>query len=78
MTVNGVCKYFGYSRQAWYWRRDEHQKTAEEHEMIVQEVRKLRYDHSRMGGKKLYSLLGEPKLIHKELLHVNIIIITNV
>ena len=60
MTVNGVCKYFGYSRQAWYWRRDEHQKTAEQHEMIVREVKKLRHEHTRMGGKKLYGLLEEP------------------
>jgi Transposase and inactivated derivatives len=54
-----VCSYFGYSRQAWYWRRNDDQKVAEQHEIIVDEVRKLRRDHPRMGGKKLYHLLND-------------------
>ncbi len=59
MNVGKVCKYFGYSRSAYYsWASA---RIGEEtgNDLVLDLVRDQRRVHPRMGGRKLYHLLGE-------------------
>lgn len=52
-----LCGWFGITRQAYYQQNQEIIHRTIEEELIIQEVRKIRERHPRMGGRKLYSLL---------------------
>ncbi|MEY2903057.1 MAG: hypothetical protein RLY89_2163 [Bacteroidota bacterium] len=52
-----LCGWFGITRQAYYQQNQEIVHRTIEEELIIQEVRKIRERHPRMGGRKLYSLL---------------------
>lgn len=59
MSVTGVCRYFGYSRQAYYQRIKEACRVEVGKDMILKMVNKIRRFNPKMGGKKLYHLLKE-------------------
>ena len=63
MKVSRICKYFGYSRQAYYQRIREVIREEVGKGMILTMVHGIRRYNPRMGGKKLYSLLKDD--IHK-------------
>ncbi|HSQ85548.1 MAG TPA: IS3 family transposase [Desulfobacterales bacterium] len=51
------CELFGYSRQAWYDTKKRESKTQLAEVLILQEAKKLRRDHPRMGYEKLHELM---------------------
>lgn len=57
VTVSGLCRASGLSRQAYYQGRSERQATARETESILSAVRKERLHQPRIGGRKLHFLL---------------------
>jgi putative transposase len=63
--LSRFCRLLGVTRQAYYqhcW----HQEFLEiEHELILQEVRRIRTRHRQMGGRKLYHLLQPFLLEHQ-------------
>ena len=48
----------GYSRQALYQKKKEREKTALEHELIIQRVLSIRSRQPRVGTRKLLKMLG--------------------
>lgn len=64
LRLSRVCRLLGVTRQAYYqhfWRVESDQV---EHELILQQVRRIRTDHRSMGGRKLYELLYSFMLEH--------------
>lgn len=55
--LNGLCKIFDMTRQAFYKRRQEQIKHLLQEELIIQWVLAKRRDLPKLGGKKLYHLL---------------------
>lgn len=58
-SVSQACDAMKISRQAYY----KYMKYMEKHlfaqEVVIQRVHEIRYKHSKIGGKKLYFLLGD-------------------
>lgn len=54
-----MCRYFGYTRQAYYQRLKEYSQQETRRELILDLIMTIRKDHPKMGGKKLYGLLRE-------------------
>lgn len=59
LTVNGVCKFLGYSRQSYYQGQKRLERREIEREKILELVRQKRRRMSRCGTKKLLHLLKE-------------------
>lgn len=60
-----LCGWFGITRQAYYqnsWRASD---ISIEEELVLNEVKKIRKRHSRMGTRKLYDKLQEFMLEHQ-------------
>ena len=57
-SVNRLCVYFGISRQAYYKSNSQMVKRALRTGLVVDMVQKVRRQMPRLGGKKLYHLLG--------------------
>ena len=53
-----LCLYFGISRQAYYKSNSQMVKRALRTGLVVDMVQKVRRQMPRLGGKKLYHLLG--------------------
>lgn len=53
-----ICSWFGISRQAYYTNAWKEERNSIEEEVIVKEVHRIRNEHPRMGGRKLYSILN--------------------
>lgn len=58
MTLASSCSYFGYSRAAYYDWRDRREREETSHGLVLDLVREHRAIHPRIGGKKLYKLIG--------------------
>lgn len=58
MSLSSCCKYFGYSRSAYYdWsKRKVEEETRED--LVLDLIREHRRIHPKLGGKKLYSLIS--------------------
>lgn len=57
MSLARICRWFGVTRQAYYqacWRQEER---SLEHQLVLNEVRRIRSDHKRMGTIKLHEKL---------------------
>lgn len=54
-----MCRYFGYSRQAYYQRLQETAQRETGRALVLELVMSIRKDHPKMGGKKLYHLLAD-------------------
>lgn len=52
-----TCELFGFSRQAWYEAKKRHSDTQLSEVLVLQEVKKLRLEHKRMGCEKLHELM---------------------
>lgn len=57
MTIGGLCRREGISRQAYYQARSRHKKRQAARRQVLQWVRTERAKHPRMGGRKLYHRL---------------------
>ncbi len=53
MSIDRICGWLGMSRQAWYQYQNRQEGRESESQAIVGQVRKLRQNHPRMGGRKL-------------------------
>lgn len=61
-----LCLLFGLTRQAYYQHYWYLEERSFEDELIINEVLRIRKDHPRMGGRKLYELL-EPFMIDHQI-----------
>ena len=52
-----LCGWFGISRQAYYQSNWQTESLMIEEELILSFVRRIRENHRRMGGRKLYDKL---------------------
>lgn len=59
-----LCGWFGITRQAYYQNSWNSIDTTIEEELIIQEVRAIRKNHRRMGGRKLHDKLQLFLLAH--------------
>lgn len=60
-----ICRLFGVTRQAYYQHLYQCMDTEIEHELIVQQVRRIRQQHPRIGTRKLYVMLEEFMFEHQ-------------
>jgi transposase InsO family protein len=49
-----LCRFFDFSRQAYYQAARQEQTSIEQNAMLLEEVLRIRRKHSKMGGRKLY------------------------
>jgi putative transposase len=59
-----LCGWFGMSRQAYYQHTWCGISTSIEEELIIKQVQKIRLNHRKLGGRKLYELLQPFLLEH--------------
>ena len=52
-----TCELFGYTRQAWYDTRKRQSETQLSEVLVLQEVKKLRKEHKKMGCEKMHGLM---------------------
>lgn len=65
LALGRICRLFGLTRQAYYQYNWYIEDLGFEHELIIQEVLKIREDHKRMGGRKLFEKLQPFMLAHQ-------------
>jgi transposase InsO family protein len=58
-SISFLSSYFGYTRDGYYKSQEQGTKTELNREVLLSSVREIRRDHPRMGGKKMYYLLGD-------------------
>lgn len=59
VTVQGLCKFAGYSRQAYYQEMRVRTRQAVDEEVIVELVKSYRKIHPHMGARKLHVLIAQ-------------------
>ena len=57
MGLAKLCGWFGITRQAYYQNNWEGVSTSVEEELVIQQVKKIRKNHRRMGTRKLYEMI---------------------
>ena len=57
MGLAKLCGWFGITRQAYYQNNWEGVYTSVEEELVIQQVKKIRKNHRRMGTRKLYEMI---------------------
>jgi len=65
ISLAKICGWFGITRQAYYqygWRMMDYTNEAE---LLIKEILKIRKNHKRMGGRKLYDKLTDFMLEHQ-------------
>lgn len=60
-----LCGWFGITRQAYYQESWKKMEVSIETEVLLQEVRKIRKDHKRIGTRKLYEMLTPVMMEHQ-------------
>ena len=60
-----LCGWFGITRQAYYQNSWKALNVSIEEELVLNEVKRIRKRHSRMGTRKLYEMLQEFLLEHQ-------------
>lgn len=60
-----MCQLFGVTRQSYYQHFWNEETVSFEHELIVKQVIKIRQNHRRIGGRKLYEMLEPFMLEHQ-------------
>jgi transposase InsO family protein len=58
VTVRGLCRLAGFSRQAYYKEKKARRRQAVDAEAIVKQVQEQRAVHVKMGGRKLLGKIG--------------------
>lgn len=56
ISLARLCGWFGISRQAYYQNIGEGISSSIEEEIVIQEVKRIRKNHRRMGTRKLYEM----------------------
>jgi len=59
VTVSGLCRQAGITRQAYYQERKERESQVVDEAAVVQRVRRERAQQPRLGARKLYHMLKE-------------------
>ena len=59
ISLCGVCRQLGYSKQAYYQSLSRKKKTRSNHQQIKRQVLSVRHQLPRLGTRKLYKMLGE-------------------
>lgn len=57
ISLADLCSWFGISRQAYYQHNNRVFQSLIEQEILMLEVKNIRKDHQRLGGRKLFSKL---------------------
>ncbi len=57
-SLEKLCGLFGLTRQAYYQHKKRSIEHALEQELVIKQVLKIRKDHQRMGGRKLFFKLS--------------------
>jgi putative transposase len=52
-----MCELFGYTRQAWYDTKKRQSKTQLSEVLVLNEAKKLRREHKKMGCEKMHDLM---------------------
>lgn len=65
MSLGRLCLLFGITRQSYYQHYWHVEETCFEHKLLLSEVLRIRKNHPRMGGRKLYDLLEPFMLEHQ-------------
>jgi len=58
MSKKDACGLFGYTRQAWYETKKRQSDNQLSEVLVLQEVRKLRRQHKKMGCEKMHRLMA--------------------
>jgi transposase InsO family protein len=64
LNIETLCKWFGISRQAYYKHEWNLAEDVFHHDLVLEEVKKIRQRHSRMGARKLQEMLRPFMLEH--------------
>lgn len=56
-SITALCSLLGYARQAYYQHKKQLEKESLQHDVLVNEVMKIRKTQKRIGGRKLLFLL---------------------
>jgi len=59
------CRLLGFTRQAYYQHFWAKQESCFEHELVLKETERIRQNHRRLGGRKLYEKLEDFMLEHQ-------------
>jgi putative transposase len=65
VSLGRLCLLFGITRQSYYQHYWHVEETCFEHKLLLSEVLRIRKNHPRMGGRKLYDLLEPFMLEHQ-------------
>jgi transposase InsO family protein len=65
LALGRICRLFGLTRQAYYQYSWYIEDLGFEHELIIQEVLKIKENHKRMGGRKIFEKLQPFMLAHQ-------------
>ena len=57
LSISKFCRWFGVSKQAYYQRNHQLADKTLKNKLVLKEVRQIREDHPKMGGRKLHSKL---------------------
>lgn len=57
ISLADLCSWFGVTRQAYYQSKDRVLYELIEQEILIAEIRTIRKDHKRLGGRKLFFML---------------------
>lgn len=56
-SITALCSLLGYTRQAYYQHKKQLEKESLQHDLLINEVMKIRKTQKRIGGRKLLFLL---------------------
>jgi len=65
ISLMRLCRLFGFTRQAYYQHFQDIEELGIEHELILEETLRIRKNHRRMGGRKLFEKLEKFMLTHQ-------------
>ncbi len=57
LSISRLCRWFGISKQAYYQHNGQLSQRRWKEELVLKEVGRIRKDHPKMGGRKLYAKL---------------------
>jgi putative transposase len=60
-----ICGWFGITRQAYYKNQNDRESKKINAELVLNQVKKIRLNHKRIGTRKLFSIMEPFKADHK-------------
>lgn len=64
-SITALCSLLGYTRQAYYQHKKQFEKESLQHDLLINEVLKVRKTQKRLGARKLLFLLDSFMLEHQ-------------